>query len=122
MEKEKTKIIKNIKRQVCFIYLSFRIAFTFCFGENVLSLPMWLVTTVLFDPVGKRSKSHSQMFCKIDTLKNLFIFTGKHLCWRFFLTAFIKKRHQHRCFPVNIGKCFSTAFYIEHIPFFSYFS
>ena len=43
--------------------------------------------------------------------------TGKHLCWRFFLINFIKKRHQHRCFPVNITKCLSTAFYIDHIPF-----
>ena len=43
--------------------------------------------------------------------------TGKHLCWRFFLINFIKKRHQHRCFPVNIAKCLSTAFYIEHLPF-----
>ena len=85
------------------------------------SLPMWLLTTVLFVPVGKRSKSRSQMFCKIDALKNLAILTGKHLCWRFFLTTFIKKRHQHRCFPVNIGKCLSTAFYIEHIPFFNTF-
>ena len=82
---------------------------------------MWQVTTVLFVPVGKRSKSRSQMFCKIDALKNLAILTGKHLCWRFFLTTFIKKRHQHRCFPVNIGKCLSTAFYIEHIPFFILF-
>ena len=23
---------------------------------------------------------------------------------------FIKKRHQHRCFPVNIGECFGTPF------------
>ena len=35
------------------------------------SLPMWLVTTVLFVPVGKHSNSRSQMFCKIDALKNL---------------------------------------------------
>ena len=40
------------------------------------------------------------MFCKKDALKNLAIFTGIHLCWRFFLTNFIKKRLQHRCFLV----------------------
>ena len=49
------------------------------------SLPMWLVTTVLFLPVGKRSNSRSQMLYKIDPLKNLAIFTGKHLCWSFSL-------------------------------------
>ena len=54
------------------------------------------------------------MFYKINALKNLAIFTGKHLCWRLFLINFIKKRPQHRCFPANIAKCLSTAFYIEH--------
>ena len=36
-------------------------------------------------------------------LKNFAILTGKHLCWNF-----IKKRLQHRCFPVNIGKFLRT--------------
>ena len=54
------------------------------------------------------------MFYKINALKNLAIFTGKHLCWRLVLINFIKKRPQHRCFPANIAKCLSTAFYIEH--------
>ena len=76
-----------------------------------------LAATVLFVPVGKHSNSRSQMFCKIDAHKNLAIFTGKHLDWRFFLINFVKKRHQHRCFSVNVAKCLSTAFYIEYIPF-----
>ena len=54
------------------------------------------------------------MLHKIDALKNLTIFTGKDLCWRFFLINFIKKRLQHRCFPANFAKCLSTAFYKEH--------
>ena len=70
---------------------------------------------MLFVPVGKRSNSHSQMFYKIDAYKNLAIFTGKHLCWSFFLKKFVKKRLQHRCFSVNIAKCLSTAFYTEHL-------
>ena len=38
------------------------------------SLPLWLVTTVLFVPVGKRANSRSQIFCKKDALcKNLAI-------------------------------------------------
>ena len=32
---------------------------------------MWLVTTVLFVPLGKRSNSRSEMLYKIDPLKNL---------------------------------------------------
>ena len=118
VEKEKNEIIKNMKRQVFFIYLSFRIAFLFCFWENVLFTSYVLATTVLFVPVGKRSNSRSQMFYKIDPLKNLAIFTGKHLCWRLFLINFYKKRLRHRCFPVNIAKCLSTTFnIIEHLPF-----
>ena len=111
-----------MKRQVFFIYLSFRMAFLFCFWENALFTSYVLATTVLFVPVGKRSNSRSQMVCKIDALKNLAIFTGKHLGWRFFLINFIKKRHQHRCFSVNVTKCLSTAFYIEHIPFIILFT
>ena len=62
-------------------------------------------------------KTFKQPFCKIEALKNLAIFTGKHLGWRFFLINFIKKRHQHRCFSMNAAKLLSAAFYIEHIPF-----
>ena len=54
----------------------------------------FLAYTVLFVPVGKRSNSRSQMFCKIDALKNPAILTGKRLGWRFFLINFIKKRRQ----------------------------
>ena len=103
-EERENQIIKNMKRQVFFIYLSFRIDFLFCFWENVLFTSYVLATTVLFVPVGKRSNSRSQMFCKIDALKNLAIFTGKHLGWKFFLINFIKKRQQHRCFSVNVAK------------------
>ena len=35
-------------------------------------------------------------------LKNLAIFTGKHLCWSLFLRNFIKKRLHHKYFPENI--------------------
>ena len=122
VEKEKNKIIKNMKRQVFFIYLSFIIAFLVCFWENV-----WFASYVpcyyCVVPVGKHSNSRSQMF--YDALQNLAIFTGKQLCWRFFLINFIKKRLQHRCFPVNIAKCLSTAFYIEYIceyEFFEYYA
>ena len=88
---------------------------TFVFEKTSYSLPIWLVIIMLFVPVGKRSNSHSQMFYKIDAYKNLAIFTGKHLCWSFFLKKIVKKRLQHRCFSVNIAKCLSTAFYTEHL-------
>ena len=107
--KEKNENIKNIKRQVFFIYLSFRIVFLACFRENVL-FASYVACYYCVVPVGKHSHSRSQMF--YDALQNLAIFTGKHLCWRFFLINFIKKRLQHRCFAVNVAKCLSTVFHI----------
>ena len=101
----------------------------FCFAfEKTSSLPM------LFVHVGKRSRetirsSRSQMLFKIGVLKNFSIFTRKHLCWILFLiklqawrpSFLLKKRLQHRFFPVNIAKFLRTAFLSN--PFCSlYFS
>ena len=103
-----------MKRQVFFIYLSFRIAFLVCFWENAL-FTSYMACYYGVVRVGKHSNSRSLTFYKTDALKNLAIFTGKHLCWRFFLINFIKKRQQLRRFPVNIAKCLSTAFYVEYV-------
>ena len=87
---------------------------------------------MLFAHVGKSSSetlrsSRSQMFFKIGVLKNFSMFAKKHLCSSLFLIklgpwrpAFLlKKRFQHRCFPVNIAKFLRTAnsFLVEHFLF-----
>ena len=64
--------------------------------------------------------SPSQMLFKIDVLKNVVNFTGKHLCWSLFLIKlqgcnFIKRKLQHRCFPVKFAKFLSTPFFTEHL-------
>ena len=104
------KISRTWKGKFFFIYLSFRINFLVCFWEKV-----WFVSYVAcyycVVPVGKHSNSRSQMF--YDAFQNLAIFTGKRLCWRFFLINFIQKRLQHRWFSVNVAKCLSTVFHIE---------
>ena len=61
-----------------------------------------VISTKFLQNTGKSKSSHSQMFFKI-----LSIFTGKHLK----ACNFIKKRLQHRCFPVNIAKLLRTVFY-----------
>ena len=43
----------------------------------------------------------SQMIFKIGVLKNIGNFTEKYLCWSLFSRKFIKKRLQHRCFPLK---------------------
>ena len=56
------------------------------------------------------------MFYKKAAFKNLATFTGKHLCWGVFFNEnanlqscdFIKKRLQHKCFPVNTAKFLRT--------------
>ena len=47
----------------------------------------------------------SQLFLKIDVLKNFEIFTGKNQCWSLFLIKLQAwMRLQHRCFPVKFVK------------------
>ena len=60
----------------------------------------------------KQQKQPPEVFRKKDVLKNFAIFTGKHLCWNLFeslqTSNFIKNRHQHKCFHVNIAKFLIT--------------
>ena len=61
------------------------------------------------------------MFFKIDVRKNFASFLGKHLCWSLFLKNFIlerdfiKKRLQHRCFPMKFVKLIRTPFFTKHL-------
>ena len=55
----------------------------------------------------KTAEAVTGVFRKKGVLKNFAIFTRKHLCWSLFDVFgvnFIKRRLQHRCFPVNITK------------------
>ena len=62
--------------------------------------------------------SCSKLFFKIGALKNFAIFYNKTPLLESFVNKFavlkacnfIKKRHQHKCFPVNIAKLSKTAF------------
>ena len=48
-------------------------------------------------------KQPREVFYK-KAIKNFAIFTGNHLCWSLFFQKccnFIRKRLQHRCFPVS---------------------
>ena len=63
--------------------------------------------------------SRSQMFFKIDFLKNFAIFTEKHVRVSLFLIKeacnFIKNRFQYKCFPVYIAKFLRTTFSITNL-------
>ena len=58
---------------------------------------------------NKFRSSHTEVFCKECVLRNFAKFTGKQKCHSFFfnkvaapeLANLLKKRHWHRCFPVN---------------------
>ena len=86
--------------------------------------------TLFFNYIKSRNKhprrsrncrtSCSQIFIKISGLKNFAIFIGKHQSlFRKFAgleaRKSIKRRLQHRCFPVNIAKFLRTAFSIEQL-------
>ena len=57
------------------------------------------------------SSSRSQMFFKIDVLKNFTNFTWKHLQ----AYNFIKKRLRRRCFPSKVSKFLKEPFVTEHL-------
>ena len=59
---------------------------------------------------GCRS-SRPEVFCRKGVLRNFAKFTGKSLR----PTTLLKKRHWHRCFPVNFSKFLRTPFFIEHL-------
>ena len=76
---------------------------------------------------GFRS-SRSDIFFKVGVLKTFLNSRGKHLCWgqSWNLEGSIKKRLQHRCFPVKCAKIFWTSSLIEQLQrllltFSSYF-
>ena len=62
--------------------------------------------------------SHRRWSAEKGVLTNLAKFTAKHLCQSLFFNKvagleaynFIKKRHWHRCFPVNFAKFLRTPF------------
>ena len=68
------------------------------------------------DLLGLIRSSHRRCSVKTGFLKNIANFTGKHLCWSFFLSNveglqacnFIKKILQHWCFPMKFAKFLRT--------------
>ena len=67
--------------------------------------------------------SRPEVFSKKGVLKNFEKFTGKHLFQGLFFNkvaalrpaTLLKRRLQHRCFPVNIVKFLRTPFFIEQL-------
>ena len=57
-------------------------------------------------------KSIMNKRCSIQkaVLKHFAIFTRYHLCWSLSLIRFIKKKLQHRCFPVNFARFLRASF------------
>ena len=77
--------------------------------QNICNLISW--EDYYFGRIGIRS-SRSQVFFIIGVLINFANFTGKHLCWSLSL---LKKRLQHRCFPVKFEK-YSRNTFFHRIP------
>ena len=76
---------------------------------------MWLATIMLFAAVGKRLNSPSQMFYKIDALKNLVIFTGKH--YKLYYNKLYLKDTPTQVFSREYCEKFKYNFFIEHLLF-----
>ena len=109
---QKCKILSNFSR-ILTCYLT-----QFIKKINLSCLRHWCFSRK-FRNFSLEQKQPPEVFCKNDVLKNFTIFTEKRLCLSHFLNKvaeisslqhwrFIKKRFQHRCFPVNIAKFLKT--------------
>ena len=66
----------------------------------------------------RTTRSCPQVFCKKRVLKNFAKFTGQNLCWSLFVEKIagltpanlLKRRLQHRCYPVSFVKFLRTTF------------
>ena len=85
---------------------------------NLLCLHHWCFSGKLRNFLQEQ-KQPPEVFCKTNVLKIFTIFTEKRLCWSHFFNKvagisclqhgrFIKKRLQHRFFPVNIANILKT--------------
>ena len=122
-EIEKNEMIKSImKRQVFFIYLSFRMFFFLCFFvcfwfvvfDFFSSIHILLV--MLFIHAAKRSNSLSQLFFKTGVLKNFTIFIG-NVCVGAFFTGLkarilIKKETPTQVFSCEYCKIFNGTVFL----------
>ena len=77
----------------------------------------------MFDRVLNVQKQPPEVFCEKGVLKNFAKLTGEHLCWSLFLNKVsgirpetsLKKRLQHRYFPVNFAKFLRANFFTGHL-------
>ena len=96
------------KETLSYSWVFERFLFCFIFGKTSSSIPMVFAHIETSSSETLRS-SRSQMFFKIGVLKNFWsLFLIKLGPWR--LAFLLKKRFQHRCFPVNTAKFLRTAF------------
>ena len=96
-----------------------------CLFWAIFSFPFWLKLNLwvlvlcvsFFLKFSYFTTSHRRCSIKKGALKNLARFAGKHMCWGLFFnkvaslrpTTLLKKRLQHRGFPVNFAKFFGTS-------------
>ena len=93
---------------------------SFCYVPNFTILKYSSkISIIIYHQIKISKRYNEQVFNKKAVLKNFAIFTEKHLRWSFFLNKnaglqswnFIKKRFQHRFFPVNIAKFLRTPIF-----------
>ena len=86
-------------------FLTTLIIYYFCWSSERLFVKVSTLPPFYFAALQKHS---SEVFYKKAVLKNFAMFMGKYLYWSLLLPKFqafrpalLKKRLQHRCFPVN---------------------
>ena len=84
----------------------------------------WVKVKKITEIVVRARNSHRRCYMKKLFIKYFAIFAGKYLCWSllikfinynlYILIKFIKKRLEHRRFPVNVAQIKSNCFE-EHL-------
>ena len=123
----------NIKRSLSQLYQTPKTHFS----QNTLSLVTFFTGPLSYEycKVFKNSyfyntsrSSHLQMFFKIGVLKSFPNFTGKHLCWSFFLKSLqaegkqpYRKTSPTQVFSCEVCKIFKSTFFYR-IPLVTAFA
>ena len=118
--KKNSDFFNSLKIKICFQALYEVVAFVSLVTTFTMKMTLHLLKKSYFH-IFMDKKSHEiqkqppRVFCKKSVLRNFVNFTGKTPALESLLnkvrpTAVIKKRLQHRCFPVKFAKFRRTTF------------
>ena len=102
-------------KKVCNFTIRKRLQYCKVFKNIYFEKHLWAAASENQHLTDKFRSSRPEVFCRKGVLLNFAKFTVKHLCQSLLFNRVKGLRPWHRCFPVNVVKCFRTTFFIEHL-------